>query len=706
MRRTRWFMVLVLLVPGTSSALQLRWSSGSTDLNFTAATRCTMVVQADSTATRLPSEWRLLWVADSASVQFVKLDSLDACALDEAQVSQIEGPATPPGSAANLITAQFCSAGNDPTTIARQVVDLPAGGHGKFKIIALDPTDPDSARVIASNEVTYNGGIEVSYAPVVLRASSVHQSLQLRVTAVGAGLNTANSMSVVALDSSWTLPLAITAQNDALVTGTASVAAVLPACQASVGGVSGAISTASLPADEEPVFLDPLGGCQAQYHEAHPLTPPPGLGFAIQPKDFAFVRGFVDDFSNRFALHLFYIRKNMWYTSAQNDLNEKRLGHSWTTNFNSWTLADTTFFEVRPGKFDQLHVWAPTIVQRGPMFWMFYTGVRIEDGKRHQRIGVATSTDLNTWTRADEPVLTAPEVPWAKKDPQGSPYAGAQQLRDPFVMEDPINPGQWLMYFVAVDSLTAPRMAVGVARSPDLLNWTALTAPLRSTQKLTFQGTTNVVESPHVFRRNGQWWLPYTVNGDQVFFETTTGANPADTTVASWTNPVWLRGVAEGRPPTLQYWHATEYLRINSTEYLAAFDDNAISIDIKGIFAPSSPESAAVDSFLLTCPEIAGIADRGDRNDGVRLAIARLRWGASEVRLRLELPSRMPVKLAVYDIAGRRRSTLLDGEVAAGVTEVAWNGRDPEGGWAASGMYFVRLTYANGARVSKLVMLR
>jgi predicted GH43/DUF377 family glycosyl hydrolase len=470
------------------------------------------------------------------------------------------------------------------------------------------------------------------------------------------------------------------------------------------------VAAASIPPDDEPALLGPEG-CSAQFFEELLLPPPPQHGYTIQPKDFAFTRGFVDQSSNRYALHLFYIRHS--YYNIPEDDNEKNIGHAWTTDFNAWhgptpeDKPDTVALTVRQGKFDELHVWAPSIVQLGPKFYMFYTGVRNEQGKRHQRIGVATSYDLDTWTPADTVVLSAPDVPWARKDPP-DPYFGAQQLRDAFVMEDPVHPGQYLMYFVAVDSslLTAPKMAVGAARSSDLLHWTAFEKPFSGTEKPTFLGGTNAVESPHVFSRNGQWWLPYTVNLDQVFFETTTGTDPADTIAAHWTAPVWLRGVAEARPAELQYWHATEYLRIGSTEYLAAYNDNATSIDIKGIFAPSSPESALVDSFLLYCPETAPVAVDDHPVNGVQLVVSRLRPGSAEVGLRLELPSRMPLKLAVYDIAGRRRSTLLDRELPGGVTEVTWDGRDQSGVRMASGVYFVRLTCASGARVTKIVMLR
>src|SRR5437762_10121066 len=129
---------------------------------------------------------------------------------------------------------------------------------------------------------------------------------------------------------------------------------------------------------------------------------------------------------------------------------------------------------------------------------MFYTGVRIENGRENQRIGRMTTTDLINWspTAADTAVLSSSHIPWATKNPNQTDFPG-QQLRDPFVMEDPLKGGQWLMYFVAVDSIRAPKMAVGVATSTDLLNWTALPKPFSSVERPTFLGSNNTVESPH-----------------------------------------------------------------------------------------------------------------------------------------------------------------------------------------------------------------
>ena len=76
------------------------------------------------------------------------------------------------------------------------------------------------------------------------------------------------------------------------------------------------------------------------------------------------------------------------------------------------------------------------------------------------------------------------------------------------------------------------------------------------------------------------------------------------------------------------------------------------------------------------------------------------------MELRLRLPERMPVRLAVYDIAGRRRATLVNDVLPAGLSKFRWDGRDELGAPLGGGVYFLRLTSTSAAQISKLVMLR
>ena len=62
-----------------------------------------------------------------------------------------------------------------------------------------------------------------------------------------------------------------------------------------------------------------------------------------------------------------------------------------------------------------------------------------------------------------------------------------------------------------------------------------------------------------------------------------------------------------------------------------------------------------------------------------------------ETVIRFALSHRNNVELALYNLAGQRVATLVDGLKAAGSHAVRWRGRDDEGRFVASGIYFYRL---------------
>ncbi len=105
--------------------------------------------------------------------------------------------------------------------------------------------------------------------------------------------------------------------------------------------------------------------------------------------------------------------------------------------------------------------------------------------------------------------------------------------------------------------------------------------------------------------------------------------------------------------------------------------------------------------------------DTGDAFSGVGpregdLAIALFTRGpnpfAGSTRIALALPGSEEVDVAVFDAAGRRVRTLASGRVDAGVTELAWDGRDDRGDDLGSGIYFVRLD-ARGQAFTRRVVL-
>ncbi len=150
-------LLLANLVTRPALAIQLHWAGGATDLTVTQNTQAVLVVQADSAEATLPNTWRLQWTADSLGVAFSAFDPNTACLVDTAKVDSVAPPSTPADSAAHQVTARFCSDGSENATVAYFLVDLPANGHGKMKVVALDPAD--TTQVIESSEATFNGGV-------------------------------------------------------------------------------------------------------------------------------------------------------------------------------------------------------------------------------------------------------------------------------------------------------------------------------------------------------------------------------------------------------------------------------------------------------------------------------------------------------------------------------------------------------------------
>lgn len=74
--------------------------------------------------------------------------------------------------------------------------------------------------------------------------------------------------------------------------------------------------------------------------------------------------------------------------------------------------------------------------------------------------------------------------------------------------------------------------------------------------------------------------------------------------------------------------------------------------------------------------------------------------------IRFETRRAGPVHLAVYDLAGRQVTQILDGWLDAGTHQKTWNGRDKAGRSVASGPYLVRLKTADRVETRKVLLAK
>lgn len=77
-----------------------------------------------------------------------------------------------------------------------------------------------------------------------------------------------------------------------------------------------------------------------------------------------------------------------------------------------------------------------------------------------------------------------------------------------------------------------------------------------------------------------------------------------------------------------------------------------------------------------------------------------------QVILRYQVARPGPVRLEVFDLAGRRVQTLADGYHAAGPYQVCWRGTRGAASSVASGTYLVRMRSAAGLEVRKVLLLK
>ena len=79
----------------------------------------------------------------------------------------------------------------------------------------------------------------------------------------------------------------------------------------------------------------------------------------------------------------------------------------------------------------------------------------------------------------------------------------------------------------------------------------------------------------------------------------------------------------------------------------------------------------------------------------------------SSSRIEYEIPDRGPVRLSIYDAAGRLVRHVVDDDVTPGIHTARWDGRDRSGRRVAAGVYFAKLRTTRGRTDAvKMILVR
>ncbi len=96
----------------------------------------------------------------------------------------------------------------------------------------------------------------------------------------------------------------------------------------------------------------------------------------------------------------------------------------------------------------------------------------------------------------------------------------------------------------------------------------------------------------------------------------------------------------------------------------------------------------------------------GPSLSGFALAPAAPNPSITRARIAYSLPRAGAMSLAVYDLAGARVRTLVEGAQPAGPSAAIWDGRDASGSQVRAGAYFYRLEFEGRSLTQRMVMMR
>jgi len=470
------------LLASSAPAITLQWLGGSTDISFTAATRCTLVMAVAPPDTALPRDVRLSWVAQNCADLQVVAENAAAPAGHESRVDEVVDR-NELESGCRFQNVRVSSASSH-STVARYVLELPATARGKLRAQA----QRSDGTLDVSNTVTFNSGIAAPFAPVVFASRTSIEGDAVVIRARGTGLASSRAVRLVTADTSWSARFDLVQQDDTSLTARNSSLSTLPEALVQVTNVSGAGSAIAGSSAASPAAPAAFSGSVVVTDPTNP---------SAVMKDFAFVYEVSrNPATNKWEglYHVYYIRQ----TGSGDAAVGRVLAHTFTPDLAlNWSIPDTTEFVAGAGggAWDASEVWAPSLIKRGGLWYLFYTGL---DAAKNQSIGYATKASLrpngSLWQRRTAPVLTKLDVPYVDPVPP-------VQLRDPFVIEDPDLPGRLLLMYTAKNDPAQGLplgYTIGVSRSAGSLDsWTPLGRYVDSDYAHSFDIQD---ESPHAFR--------------------------------------------------------------------------------------------------------------------------------------------------------------------------------------------------------------
>ena len=207
-------------------------------------------------------------------------------------------------------------------------------------------------------------------------------------------------------------------------------------------------------------------------------------------------------------VHMFHLQSPaLESTRPKEDL--QCLGHAVSKDLIHWQERPLSIPPNTPGTLDDMQIWTGCVMEHAGLYYLYYTMRSTRDHGNGQHIGLATSPDLETWTRHPGNPVISPNPAYYISHVRPLPlphYAssgigGTVDCRDLITVPDPSGKGWYGFYAARIWADEGPEQAViATVHSTDLIHWKHL-PPAFVPKKY------NCIEVPDVFYLNGRWYM-------------------------------------------------------------------------------------------------------------------------------------------------------------------------------------------------------
>jgi beta-fructofuranosidase len=163
------------------------------------------------------------------------------------------------------------------------------------------------------------------------------------------------------------------------------------------------------------------------------------------------------------TVHAFYLHAPRALGQPDRRHEHARIGHATSRDLRAWDVLEDALGPGGSGAFDEVATWTGSVIRRDGRWLMFYTG--LPAGPRIQRVGLATSDDLDTWTKTD--VVISADAEWYERSTDGS----EEHWRDPWAFVGPDGEVHLLITARGKDGPSDGRGVIGHASSRDTRSW-------------------------------------------------------------------------------------------------------------------------------------------------------------------------------------------------------------------------------------------